>query len=61
MYFWCYFITVLLLLRDVSVPKTIRNMCFPMVAIHRLRTAVLDQQAEKVTVTANTGLLSEKG
>lgn len=36
-----YFITKILLLSGVSVPKTIGNTCLPMVTTHRLRIAVL--------------------
>lgn len=45
----------------VSVPKITSNMCFAMAATHRLRTAILDQQAENVSVTINSRLLSEPG
>ena len=38
LFHWC-FITVILLLSGVSVPKTIKNRCFPMAVTHRLRTA----------------------
>lgn len=46
-YFHCHFITMILLLSSVSVPKTIRNTCFLMVATPRLRTTALDLFASR--------------
>lgn len=44
------FISVILILRSLSVPEASRSLCFPVVMIHRLRTAILECLIREATV-----------